>query len=142
MQSGDSVLLAGEMGAGKTTLAQAIIKQYLPEEHEITSPTYALQHVYHIGDGGCLVHMDLYRIEHESELDALGLNEWMGVHRCIIEWPEKLGYYTPRSYMYVHLQREESSRHVAVIGSNAENNLFFDEVCDAIGRSGTFNVSA
>ncbi len=100
---GQCLLLSGEMGSGKTTLAQAIIHALLGHEVEVTSPTYTLLHPYEMPGGRTLIHMDAYRMEHDEELAALGLQDMLGRTPMIIEWPEKLASHTPADYGFVHL---------------------------------------
>lgn len=93
---GDVITLAGDLGAGKTTLGQFLIQLLSPEPVEVTSPTFNLLQTYPVilRDGvACeFFHYDLYRIESESALIELGLDDALaGV--TLIEWPERLGGY-------------------------------------------------
>lgn len=84
------VTLAGDLGAGKTTLAQAICRGYGVAE-EVTSPTYALVHEYH-GARGPVYHLDLYRLEDERELTNIGWDEIVTSDALVlVEWPERAG---------------------------------------------------
>jgi tRNA threonylcarbamoyladenosine biosynthesis protein TsaE len=90
LQPGDVVALRGDLGAGKTTLAQAIARGY-GVEGAVTSPTYALVHRYE-GPRGPLWHLDLYRIERESDLVNLGWDDVLdGTAPVLVEWPERAG---------------------------------------------------
>lgn len=94
LRCGDVVTLAGDLGAGKTTFAQFLIQSLSPVEVEVTSPTFTLLQTYpvRLSDGRDLelYHYDLYRIEHESALVELGMDEALE-QVALIEWPERLG---------------------------------------------------
>ena len=81
------VAIIGQMGSGKTTLVQAIVSQ-LGSDEAVSSPTFGLVHEYNIRNGK-IVHMDLYRLEQESELEQLGFDDYLSTcNLCLIEWPE------------------------------------------------------
>ena len=81
------VAMSGQMGSGKTTLVQAIVS-ILGSDETVSSPTYGLVHEYNILNGK-LIHMDLYRLEQESELEQLGFDDYLSTgNLCLIEWPE------------------------------------------------------
>ncbi len=82
------LLVCGEVGSGKTTLIKEICKQ-LKVEDTVTSPTYTLINEYNINDG-LVIHMDLYRIKNNEEINDLGLFEYFDNKFIIIEWPEKI----------------------------------------------------
>ncbi|MBC7173730.1 MAG: tRNA (adenosine(37)-N6)-threonylcarbamoyltransferase complex ATPase subunit type 1 TsaE, partial [Polyangiaceae bacterium] len=72
LRAGDTVLLEGDLGAGKTAFAREVAYGLgLPEEEPVTSPTFALAHEYPLDP--LLVHADLYRLSHPDELLELGL---------------------------------------------------------------------
>src|SRR5579859_2872280 len=84
------VLLAGELGAGKTTLAKGIISGLgAAAEEEITSPTFTLIHTF---TGSVKVfHVDLYRISDVHDFDTLGLEDLFAEPAIVlIEWPERM----------------------------------------------------
>ena len=81
------VAMSGQMGSGKTTLVQAIVSQ-LGSDENVSSPTFGLVHEYNIPNGK-LIHMDLYRLEQQSELEQLGFDDYISTgNLCLIEWPE------------------------------------------------------
>ena len=84
-----TVLLIGNLGAGKTTLAKGIAKGLgVAEPNEVVSPTYTLIHEY--GDPVRLYHVDLYRLDQAREVEALGLEELFGAGAIVlIEWGER-----------------------------------------------------
>jgi tRNA threonylcarbamoyladenosine biosynthesis protein TsaE len=83
------VLLIGDLGAGKTTLAKGIVKGLgaaAPEE--VSSPTFTLIHEY--GDEGRVYHVDLYRLDQLREVETLGLEELFEREAVVlIEWGER-----------------------------------------------------
>ena len=87
-RAGGVIHLAGELGAGKTTLARALL-QALGVGERIKSPTYSLIESYRVGELD-IHHLDLYRIADAGELEWLGLDElWNPVTLVLIEWPER-----------------------------------------------------
>ena len=85
---GDLVLLEGDLGAGKTALARAIIRTLINEaELEVPSPTFALLQPY-AGKGRRILHADLYRIADPREIDELGLTDDPEAI-VLVEWAER-----------------------------------------------------
>ncbi len=97
------VTIAGDLGAGKTTLAQAICRGYGVAE-PVTSPTYALVHEY-ASPRGPVYHLDLYRLADARELDGLGWDEIVGAHALVlVEWPERAGGRVPAGAVSLDLE--------------------------------------
>lgn len=84
LRSGDVVVLAGEMGAGKTAFAQAVAKA-LGVTEAVTSPTFNLVHSYG-GEAITVHHADLYRLSHTDEIEDLALDELARSGVVLVEW--------------------------------------------------------
>jgi tRNA threonylcarbamoyladenosine biosynthesis protein TsaE len=81
------ILLKGDLGAGKTTLVKAIVKQ-LGSNEEVSSPTFGIVNELNIANTKAF-HLDLYRIENSEELQQFGFEEYLhSGDYCFIEWPE------------------------------------------------------
>ena len=87
--AGDTVLLEGPIGAGKSHLARSIIGALLDQPEDIPSPTFTLVQTYQAADFE-IWHTDLYRLGDSSELVELGLDEAIGEALVLIEWPDRL----------------------------------------------------
>ncbi len=97
------VTLAGDLGTGKTTLAQAICRGFGVTD-DVTSPTYALVHEYR-APRGTVYHLDLYRLEREDELTNLGWDEVVGADALVlVEWPERAGTRLPAGHVPIDLE--------------------------------------
>ncbi len=103
LDAGDVIGLIGELGAGKTTLAQGIMRGLeVGEDHYIGSPTFTLINEY---EGRVPVyHLDFYRIDTPSEQTALGLEEYLyGDGVAIIEWADRIENFLPEECMIIRL---------------------------------------
>lgn len=95
--------LTGELGAGKTTLVRAICRGY-GVDGEITSPTFALVHEYE-SPRSPVYHLDLYRLEHESELTNIGWDDVLSSGGLVlVEWPERAGARMPADAVPIELE--------------------------------------
>lgn len=89
---GDLVLLSGDLGAGKSTVARALIRTLAQDpDLEVPSPTFTLVQAYDTPLP--VAHFDLYRLGDPSELDELGLDEALEVGIALVEWPERAAAY-------------------------------------------------
>ena len=101
--------LRGELGAGKSTLARALLRA-LGVEGAIRSPTYTLVERYPLGDGEA-VHLDLYRIGAPGELEFLGLDDLRAeASLWLVEWPERGGAALPAADLEIDLAQAGSGR--------------------------------
>ena len=97
LRPGDSILLAGGLGSGKTHFARALIQTRLAEAgrfEDVPSPTFTLVQVYSDHETE-LWHVDLYRLSGPDEVAELGLEEAFVRAVCLVEWPERLGNLIP-----------------------------------------------
>lgn len=103
LQAPAVIALHGELGAGKTTLAQAMIAA-LGVRDEVTSPTYALVHEYH-APSGPVHHFDWYRLRDASQLAQLGWDDILRLDGIVfVEWPERAPAALPSSAAHVQLE--------------------------------------
>lgn len=91
LRAGDVILLNGDLGAGKTTLARGILRQR-GLQSEAPSPSFAIVQPYAPPEVDMpIAHVDLYRIEDAGELIELGLDDYLYDGALLIEWPDRLG---------------------------------------------------
>lgn len=106
---GGVLYLRGELGAGKTTFARALLRE-LGVGERVKSPTYSLLERYSL-DGHDAFHLDLYRIADAGELEWLGLDELEAAHAIVlVEWPERGGHALPPADLDVWLEHDGAAR--------------------------------
>ena len=108
-KKGAVIYLLGDLGAGKTTTARALI-QALGYPDRVKSPTYSLLETYK-PLGLSIAHLDLYRLADASEVLDLGLEELVAENASLllVEWPEKGGEYLPKADVLVELSIHDAS---------------------------------
>jgi tRNA threonylcarbamoyladenosine biosynthesis protein TsaE len=111
-----TVLLRGDLGAGKTTLVKGIAVGFgAATEDDVTSPTFTLVHEYR-GPGANLYHIDLYRVDTQRQLETLGLDDLIGENSVLlIEWGEKFPRFVRERDVEIALERVgENERRIRV----------------------------
>lgn len=103
LRSGDVLLLRGELGAGKSIFARALIQSLCGEKTIVPSPTFTLVQTYEAPEF-TLWHFDLYRLNAVEEVYELGIEEALQRGVCLIEWPDRLGAHLPKTYREIELQ--------------------------------------
>ena len=89
VSAGEALLLNGELGMGKSTLARGLIRALNRPDEDVPSPTFTLVQFYE--GSPPVAHFDLYRLEDPEEIQEIGLYEALEDGAVLIEWPERLG---------------------------------------------------
>ena len=121
LNPGDVVCLEGDLGAGKTTFTQGLAAA-LGVPGRVTSPTFCIVQEHQSPDV-LLVHMDLYRLHGEEDVEAIGWEDYLSRGAIIaVEWPERAGTLLPSSAHHVAFQHfgEEKRRITIDKGGNFE----------------------
>jgi tRNA threonylcarbamoyl adenosine modification protein YjeE len=118
--AGDCVLLEGNIGAGKSHLARALIRALRDPDEEVPSPTFTLVQTY--PGAPDIWHADLYRLTHPDEVHELGLEAAFDDAICLIEWPDRLGAYAPKNPIRLRLDAKGCGRVAQIwVGVSAES---------------------
>jgi len=116
------VMLIGNLGAGKTTLAKGIVKGLgAGEPSEVASPTFTLIHEY----GPRVYHIDLYRLDTPEQVATLGLDEIFEREAVVlVEWGEKFPELMPEDRVEIRLRAiGEDSREIEIIGRDSARSI-------------------
>jgi tRNA threonylcarbamoyladenosine biosynthesis protein TsaE len=109
LKTGDVVTLKGDLGAGKTAFARALINALAPVPEEVPSPTFTLVQTYEL-PYITLWHFDLYRLEDEErDILELGWEEARRTGVALVEWPDRLGGLLPKDRLEVDIAFNDSS---------------------------------
>jgi tRNA threonylcarbamoyladenosine biosynthesis protein TsaE len=100
---GDAVLLKGELGAGKSTLARGLVRALTSPDEEVPSPTFTLVQAYE-GPEFPIAHLDLYRLSGPDEVYELGFDEALEAGAVLVEWPQRLGARLPPDRLDIELR--------------------------------------
>ena len=115
LRRGDYVALNGDLGAGKSTFARAVIRTIADDAMlEVPSPTFTLVQSYDLRIP--VAHFDLYRIADAAEIDELGFDEALSDGICLVEWPEKGFGALPAEGIVLNFVHEGDGRRVAIDG--------------------------
>ena len=107
-----TVLLDGEMGAGKTTLIKRLVR-LLGSADEATSPTFSIVNQYLKGDGSPIYHFDFYRIDDPREAFDMGYEEYFySGALCLVEWGEKVTGLLPESAARITIRKTSAGRDI------------------------------
>jgi len=115
---GDTLCLEGDLGAGKTHFARAVIQARLAEfgvVEDVPSPSFTLVQTYQAGDLE-IWHSDLYRLSAPQEMDELGLSDAFDTDLCLVEWPGRMAGDMPGAALWLSFTMlpQPGRRHVQI----------------------------
>ncbi|MDR1582355.1 MAG: tRNA (adenosine(37)-N6)-threonylcarbamoyltransferase complex ATPase subunit type 1 TsaE [Prevotellaceae bacterium] len=109
------IALYGNMGAGKTTLIQALCRE-LGIKESVTSPTFSLVNEYKTSDGKTVCHFDFYRINNITEVYDLGYEEYFYSGKlCFVEWPEMIEDLLPENTLRIYIQISDNNKRIIML---------------------------
>lgn len=130
LKAGDTVLLEGEIGAGKSLLSRAIIQDRLAHEgkmEDVPSPTFTLVQVYEL-ESTEIWHCDLYRVRSADEALELGLEDAFQSELCLVEWPDRLGGFAPTDALTISLEAPPIDDNSRRISFHSKNDTWVDRL--------------
>lgn len=130
--SGWILLLRGDLGAGKSTFARALIAA-AGHEGAVPSPTYTLVEPYRVSKE-TIYHIDLYRVSGEEELEYLGWSD-LDDGFCIIEWPERAPGLQQQADLELQLTYQENGRLAELSGLSGRGAGVVEAVAESDSRS-------
>ncbi|PIB90263.1 tRNA (adenosine(37)-N6)-threonylcarbamoyltransferase complex ATPase subunit type 1 TsaE [Caulobacter sp. FWC2] len=113
LRPGDALCLTGPLGAGKSTLARALIRALTTPDEEVPSPTFTLVQFYETA-GFPLAHFDLYRLSDPDEAYEIGLDEALDGGVALIEWPQRLKGRLPATRLDIDIALDGDARRAAI----------------------------
>ncbi|MFL2627175.1 MAG: tRNA (adenosine(37)-N6)-threonylcarbamoyltransferase complex ATPase subunit type 1 TsaE [Dehalococcoidia bacterium] len=121
------LLLKGDLGTGKTTLTQSIVKE-IDSALKVKSPTFVIAHEYR--SEVLIYHVDLYRIENEIDFYDIGILELIREDTiCIIEWPDLFIDMLPQAYIIINIEiLDDTSREFKLISKGAKHEKFLRNI--------------
>lgn len=114
LRIGDTLLLTGPIGAGKSHLARAFIRRKLGRMEDVPSPSFTLVQTYEDAAGD-IWHADLYRLSHPDEVGELGLEDAFATAICLVEWPDRLGRLAPARALHLTLSHHGDGRLAEIV---------------------------
>ncbi len=116
LDGGDVILLVGDVGAGKTHFARALIQSMMNPPEDVPSPTFTLVQTYHTARGD-VWHADLYRLTSTHEIEELGLTDAFQADICLVEWPDRLGTLAPTDALTLSFAPAETDEARQIVAS-------------------------
>jgi len=103
LKRADIIGLTGDLGAGKTTLVQGIVRGWGSSDL-VTSPTFVLVNHYRLPDGTVLSHLDAYRLKNALEAEDLDLEAMLSEGPLLVEWADQIMEALPGEHLLIHME--------------------------------------
>ncbi len=103
LKRADVIGLTGDLGAGKTTLVQGIVRGWGSSDL-VTSPTFVLVNHYRLPDGTVLSHLDAYRLKNALEAEDLDLEAMLSEGPLLVEWADQIMEALPGEHLLIHME--------------------------------------
>lgn len=113
LKNGDTVVLTGELGAGKTKFTEGFLSYYNLQD-EISSPTFNIVNEYKT-PFSTIYHFDVYRLLDVDEFYAIGGEEYFDKGICLIEWGEQIEDALPLEYIKVTLKKNDENENTRIL---------------------------
>lgn len=110
LDSGDILILSGDLGSGKTKFTEGFLS-FWNLENEISSPTFTIVNEYN-KDNINIYHLDVYRLDDIDEFYAIGGVEYFSTGICIIEWGELIEDILPKNYIKINFSRDDKNESI------------------------------
>ena len=130
LQTGDVVVLSGNLGAGKTKFTEGFLS-YFGLSKEISSPTFTIVNEYNKNNIN-IYHFDVYRIASVDEFYAIGGEQYFDNGICIIEWGEIIEDSLPSSYIKIDFERDFEYENKRILKLYAIGNKYIDLINEFI----------
>jgi tRNA threonylcarbamoyladenosine biosynthesis protein TsaE len=125
LEAGEAICLTGPLGAGKSTLARALVRALTTPTEDVPSPTFTLVQFYE-GPRLKIAHFDLYRLTSPDEAFEIGLDEALEDGAAVIEWPERLEGQLPPDRLDIDIGIDGKGRRARLVPSGAWEGRGFE----------------
>lgn len=122
LSSGDTVVLTGELGSGKTKFTEGFLS-YFGLENEISSPTFNIVNEYSKNSVN-IYHFDVYRLSDIEEFYAIGGEEYFEKGICLIEWGELIENALPLEYIHISFEKNNDDPNLRLLKLEALGNKY------------------
>ena len=122
LKRGDTIILTGDLGSGKTKLTEGILS-FFGLENEISSPTFTIVNEYK-KENINIYHFDVYRLSDSSEFYAIGGEEYFENGICIIEWGELIEDALPSDYIHIDFEKNDSNENIRILNITSHGTKY------------------
>ena len=122
LKRGDTIVLTGDLGSGKTKLTEGILS-FFGLENEISSPTFTIVNEYK-KENINIYHFDVYRLSDSSEFYAIGGEEYFENGICIIEWGELIEDALPSDYIHIVFEKYDSNENIRILNITSHSTKY------------------